>query len=300
MDKTHSQIVGIFLGVFGVILFSAKAVMVKLAYTFEVSALHILLFRMVFALPFYFLILKFKTNTKKSSSISRKEILWLLFFGILGYYLASYFDFLGLQYIKASLERIILFIYPTLVLLISYVFLKQPITRAQLLAIGITYLGIIVTFWEELEVSSGFETILGGILIFLSALTYATYIAGSGWMIPKFGVIRFTSYVMMISCFCIVIHYLIVDRGDLLQYTPEVYILGFAMAIFATLLPSYLVSASIKILGAGNFSILGSLGPISTIILAYIFLEEKLSLLQIFGAVIVIAGITVISSKKKK
>jgi drug/metabolite transporter (DMT)-like permease len=222
-----------------------------------------------------------------------------VFFGFIGYYLASYFDFLGLKYIKAGLERIILFVYPTLVLLISRVFLKKRITQQQVIAILITYFGVVIAFWGELQFHSD-HIVLGGFLIFLSALTYASYLVGSGWLIPKFGVVVFTSYAMIVSSVCVVVHYLMTDRGDVLNYPKEVYILGVLMAVFSTIIPSFLVSLAIKKLGANNFSIIGSVGPISTIILAYIFLDERLSVLQFIGAAIVILGVGYISLNKSK
>lgn len=289
---------GILIAVLGIVLFSSKAVMVKLAYQYNVSSLHLLLFRMLFSLPFYILIL-FLNKQKSTIKASKNDYLWILFFGFIGYYLASYFDFLGLQYIKAGLERIILFVYPTLVIIIGRIFLKQKITAKQIIAILITYVGIVITFWGELQ-TTGNNVFLGGFLVFMSALTYASYIVGSGWLIPKFGVKVFTSYAMIIAALCVIIHYLISDRGDILNYHKEVYFLGLAMAIFATLIPSFLVSLAIKKLGASNFSIIGSVGPISTITLAYIFLNEKLTILQFIGAVVVIAGITFIAINKKK
>ena len=143
-DKKTS--LAILLAVLGVVLFSAKAVMVKMAYQFNIEAVPLLLLRMVFSLPVYAAMAVIKRPVNPES-IEKKDYLWLILFGILGYYLASYFDFLGLVYIKASLERIILFVYPTLVLLISWVFLKKPITKVQLFAILITYIGIIITFY---------------------------------------------------------------------------------------------------------------------------------------------------------
>jgi len=288
----------VLIAVLGIVLFSAKAVMVKLAYQYHVSSLHLLLFRMLFSLPFYLIILYFQKSSSPQK-IEKKDYLWLILFGFLGYYLASYFDFLGLQYIKAGLERIILFIYPTLVLLISRIFLKEKISTKQIIAILITYFGVIVTFSGELQYN-GDHILLGGFLIFLSALTYASYLVGSGWLIPKFGVLRFTSYAMIVSSICVVIHYLIVDRTSIFEYTYQVYVLGLMMAILSTLIPSFLVSLAIKKIGASNFSIIGSIGPISTIILAYIFLDEKLTLLQLLGAVIVIIGITFVSLNKSK
>lgn len=289
---------GILIAVLGIVLFSSKAVMVKLAYQYNVSSLHLLLFRMLFSLPFYILIL-YLNKQKSTVKASKRDYLWIFFFGFIGYYLASYFDFLGLQYIKAGLERIILFIYPTLVIILGKIFLKHKITPLQIIAILITYLGIVITFWGEIQLT-GNNALLGGFLVFMSALTYASYIVGSGWLIPKIGVKKFTSYAMIVSSICVIIHYLIADRGDILNYHKEVYFLGLVMAVFATLIPSFLVSLAIKKLGASNFSIIGSVGPISTIILAYIFLKEQLTLLQVLGAIVVILGITFISVNKKK
>lgn len=298
MTKQNNLTSGVFIAILGIVLFSAKAVMVKMAYQYNVETLHLLVFRMVFALPFYIAILLYQKNSNQPQ-VSNKEWLWLFFFGFIGYYLAAYFDFLGLQYIKAGLERIILFVYPTLVLLISRIFLKTPITEAQVIAILITYIGVIIAFWGEVSLQSS-HLVLGGFLIFLSALTYASYLVGSGWLIPKFGVLKFTSLAMIISCLCVIGHYLTVDRGDLFQYEAEVYWLGFLMAIVSTLIPSFLVSWAIKILGTSNFSIIGSLGPISTIILAFIFLGERLQFVQIIGALIVISGVVFISKNKQR
>jgi len=289
---------GVIIGITGIVLFSAKAIMVKLAYQYGVSSIHLLLFRMLLALPFYLLIAIYNKPTNPDK-IENKDYLWILFFGFIGYYLASYFDFLGLKYIKAGLERIILFIYPTLVIIIGKIFLKEKISTKQIIAILITYFGVIITFWGELQYNED-HVLLGASLIFLSALTYASYLVGSGWLIPKFGVKVFTSYAMLVSTACVIIHYLITDRTTIFEYQYQVYVLGILMAIFSTLIPSFLVSLAIKKLGASNFSILGSIGPISTIILAYFFLEERLTFLQILGAIIVIIGITVVSRNKRK
>lgn len=296
INKLSEASIGVILAILGVILFSAKAVMVKLAYTYQIDHLTLLLFRMLFAFPFYLAIAIYKTS-KRIQKISSKDYVWLILFGFLGYYLASLFDFMGLQYIKAGLERIILFIYPTLVVLISWLFFKKKLSRNQFLAILVSYLGVLITFWDEIGVS-GDTVYWGGFLIFLSALTYAAYLVGSGWLIPKFGVLRFTSYAMIVSTICIILHYAAVSNFDLFHYPKEIYFLGLAMALFSTLLPSFMVSAAIKRLGASTFSIFGSLGPVSTIILAFFFLDERITYLQIFGMFIVIAGVTLVSRKK--
>lgn len=297
MQKSTQASIGIILAITGIVLFSMKAVIVKMAYKYDISSEHLLLFRMLFSLPFYIVIVFFN-KPLDSEKIRSIDYIWIVFFGFVGYYLASYFDFLGLQYIKAGLERIILFVYPTLVLIISKIFLKNKITKQQLLAISITYIGVVLAFWTELQLDNA-NLVIGGILIFLSGLTYATYLVGSGWLIPKFGVIAFTSYAMIVSSLCIIIQYVIFDRGDLFNYPVAVYVLSIFMALFSTIIPSYFISSAIARLGASKVAIIGSLGPISTIVLAFFFLGEKLSLIQIIGAGIVISGIYIITLQKK-
>ena len=297
MKKSYTYLLPIVIGVLGIILFSAKAIMVKLAYKYEVSAVSLLLFRMVFALPFYIVVLLFSKEKKRS--IKKPEYMGLLLLGFTGYYLASYFDFLGLQYIKASIERIILFTYPTIVLILSAIFLKRKITKAKLIAVVLTYIGIFICFKDEVAIE-GSTFLWGGFLIFLSAFMYATYLTGSDWLISRLGVIRFTSYAMIIACVAVVLHYSIFERTTLIGYHKNVYLLGFLMAILSTVIPSYLISFCIKKIGASNFAILAGIGPISTIVLANIVLNEQLTILQLLGSLVVIIGILIISLKKER
>lgn len=292
MKFLSPKAVGILAGITGVLLFSSKAVMVKLVYQYEIETITALVLRMGFALPFYIGIALWQSRQKPA--LARRDWGYLFFFGLIGYYLASYFDFAGLQYIKASLERLILFIYPTLVLLLSWLFLKKRITRAQAIAVAVTYLGTAIVFSAELSVSPSDQVLRGGFLIFLSALTYAGYLVGSGWLIPRFGATRFTSYAMVISCAAVVVHYSLTNPVSALLTLPlPVYGLGLLMAVFATVIPTFLISYAIQRLGAGPFSILASFGPVSTISLAVIFLGETLTGLQLLGAAVVIAGIVV-------
>ena len=296
MLQKETRSLGVVLAILGVVLFSAKAIMVKLAYEYKIDSVSLLLLRMSFSLPIYVLIAVF-VKPKKTNSLRKTDYFWLLFFGFVGYYLASYFDFLGLQYIKAGLERIVLFVYPTLVLLISRVFLKTKITKTQIAAIGITYFGVVTAFVGELNLY-GTHLYLGVSLIFMSALTYATYLVGSGWLIPKFGVLCFTSYAMIVSTVCVLVHYFLTKEVDLLSYPKQVYFLGLLMAVLSTVIPSFLVSKSIKIIGSSNFSIIASIGPISTIVLASVFLGENLTVYQVIGTTIVIAGVYLVSWSK--
>ncbi len=299
MQKSRTFVYGVGIGILGIVLFSSKAVMVKLAYQYQVDAISVLLLRMLFSFPFYVVMAFLYRKDISPIKLKRVDYMWLVFFGIVGYYLASYFDFVGLTYIKASLERIILFLYPTIVLLLNKIFLKKKITNIQAGAILLTYLGIIIAFWDEVSMS-GTDTYLGGFFILLSAITYASYLVGSGWLIPKFGVMKFTSYAMLISCVCVFIHFSLVAESSVFGHPWQVYFLGFLIAVFATVIPSYLVSASIKMISSSNFAVIAGVGPISTIILAVIFLEEHLTVLQLFGALVVIIGILLVSIKKAK
>ncbi len=299
MKSTKSFVYGIILGLIGIVLFSSKAVMVKMAYQYHIDAVSVLLFRMLFSFPFYVVVAIVYRKKSNEIVLVKNDYLWVAFFGIVGYYLSSYFDFVGLIYIKASLERIILFLYPTIVILFNKLFLKQQISKEQVYAIILTYVGIIIAFWNEVAIS-GSDTYLGGFFILLCAITYAAYLSGSGWLIPKFGVMKFTAYVMIVSCICVFVHYGITNKIDLLNYPWQVYLLGFLIAIFATVIPSFLVSTSIKLISSSNFAVIAAVGPISTIILAAIFLNEQLTLLQLLGAFAVIIGISLVSLNKKK
>ena len=298
MKIANRQWLGFLVGILGIVLFSSKAVMVKLLYQRDVPMITALFLRMVFSFPFYVFILISTSKKNTNTRVSTKEYLWIVFFGFTGYYLASLFDFIGLTYIKASLERVILFVYPTIVLLFNYLFLKEKISKQQLIATMVTYLGIAITFGAELSIS-GANVLLGGFFVLLSAITYASYLVGSGWLLPKIGVVRFTSIVMLVSCICVFIHYAITSDTSILEYSSEVYILGFLIAILATVIPSFLVSWSIKLISSSNFAILASLGPVSTIVLAVIFLDEYLSFFQLLGTLIVIVGVLLISKHKR-
>jgi len=253
---------------------------------------------MLFSFPFYIVIAILYSKKESNNVIVTKDYFWVFFFGFVGYYLASYFDFVGLSYIKASLERIILFLYPTIVIILNKVFLKKAITKVQGGAMLLTYLGIIIAFGDEVAIS-GKDTYLGGFFILLSAITYASYLVGSGWLIPKFGVVRFTAYAMLVSCFCVFVHFAFTSTPSIFNHVWQVYVLGGLIAVFATVIPSFLVSQSISLISSSNFAIVAGIGPISTIVLAFVFLNENLTILQIFGAIIVIVGILLVSLKKR-
>jgi drug/metabolite transporter (DMT)-like permease len=292
--------VGALLVFLSAVCFSSKAVIVKLAYQYHVDSVSLLTLRMAFSVP-VFLVTGYFSKAKPdepNTPVTAQDYGWLVFMGLIGYYLSSLFDFKGLQYITAGLERLILFIYPTLVVVFSAVFLRKPIRKKQYVALGLTYAGVLLVLVGDVHVESRANIIKGGLLIFASAVTYASYLMGSGQLIPKFGAVRFTSYSMSLAALGVFIHYLVAGQSSILALPGPVYFYSFLMAMVATVAPAYLLSEGIRLVGAGNASIIASIGPISTIILAYIFLGEQVSFIQLVGTAIVLAGILLITLRK--
>lgn len=281
----------------GAVFFSGKAVLVKIGYSYGASVMSLLNLRMLFALPF-FIIMAYMSEKNTSERVSSKDWLSVIFLGVIGYYLASYFDFEGLRYISAGMERIILFTYPTMVVVLSAIFFNLKIQKKQLIALLITYIGIIIAFYGEGEVI-GKKTMSGAMLIFASAFTYAMYLVGSGQLIPKIGARRFTAYGMIVSTFAVLIHSSFTNNIQLVT-DPKILILGFCMAVFCTVIPSVLLAEGIKRIGSSPASIVASVGPVSTIILAAMFLGESITLIQVLGTVLVISGVLLVSKKEEK
>ncbi len=279
----------------GALLFSTKAIFVKLAYQYGVDSISLLTLRMVFALPFFLLTARLSRRSRSTRQPQGREWWAIIALGISGYYLASMFDFLGLRYISAGMERLILFSYPTLVLFIGAQWFGHAIRRPQWIALALTYAGIALAFVQGAQLEGGPTFWLGAALIFGSALTYAVYIAGSGQLLPLIGTFRFTSYAMLVSCTCIIIHHGLVYHWRLFHFAWPVYAYGLAMAVLATVTASFLVSEGIRRIGASNAAIIGSIGPISTIILAHFFLGESFGWLQWLGTLLVIGGVVLIS-----
>ncbi|RWZ90766.1 MAG: DMT family transporter [Hydrotalea sp. AMD] len=290
---------GFIIAILSALLFSTKAIFVKLAFQHtQVSAIHLLVLRMLFSLPFYLIAATYarKTSTKK---LTRKQWVLLALMGILGYYLSSLFDFMGLQFVSAGLERLILFLYPTFTVLINTFYFKTKLKRTQVAALLLTYIGIGIAFLGEVKLDAGnIHFFLGTFMIFLCAVTYSIYLAGTGKLVPITGSTRYTAYVMLFATMGVFTHFLITNHqnfGQLLQ--PNLLIYGIALAIIATVLPSFLMNISMNKIGSNNVAITTSIGPVSTIIQAHFFLDEPIFFLQLAGTALVIAGILLIGWK---
>jgi drug/metabolite transporter (DMT)-like permease len=292
---------GIIIALIGAVCFSTKAIFVKLAYRdTTVDAVSLLALRMLFSLPFFIVSAGISSSKSENKKFTFPQWIGIAAIGCIGYYISSLLDFLGLQYVSAGIERLILFIYPTLVVLISSLVFKSKINRYQWLAIVLSYAGLLIAFWSEVKIDTGNPGFLtGSVLIFICALTYATYIVGSGRLIPLVGAAKFNSYAMTFACVAVLLHFWVMGQHSLLHLDPLVYLYSLAMAIVSTVIPSYLVTEGIKRIGSDNAAIVGSVGPVSTILQAYIFLSEPVSLYQLMGTALILVGVLMISRKPK-
>lgn len=296
--KSNSNFIGgIIICLSGAVCFSTKAIFVKLAYRDTgIDAVTLLALRMLFSLPF-FVISAWATSSKSDNvRFTWKQWTGVALIGCLGYYVSSLLDFLGLQYVSAGIERLILFIYPTLVLLMSALVFKVKIKGLQWIAVGITYAGLMLAFFGEAKLKEAHdnEFYLGAIMIFACAITYAMYIVGSGRLIPSVGAAKFNSYAMSFACVAVLLHFLILSDESLFHLSTQVYIYSVLMALLSTVIPSYLVTEGIKRIGSDNAAIVGSVGPVSTIIQANIFLQEPIQAAQISGTILILVGVLLI------
>lgn len=290
----RAQITASLLVLLGGICFAAKAVIAKLAYRYGIDAVSLLTLRMVFALPFFVVIY---WNASRKARLQHKPalhptlMLQVAGLGILGFYLASLLDFMGLQYIPASFERLVLFIYPTLVVILSYFIYKRRINKVQSIALALTYVGILLAFLENLLQTSSENFLLGAGFVFLCALVFAFYLIGGGNIIPKLGTWRFTSLAMIAATLTALVHHGIALHWNMWQYPWELYTLMLLMAVVATVMPSLLIAEGLRVIGPSNTSIISSVSPIATIIMAGILLGERLGWLQWTGTFLVIGGV---------
>lgn len=257
--------------------------------------------RMLIALPFFIgLLIHFGRQDNNSFVELKRHSGKIILLGLMGYYVASYLDLVGLQYIDASLERIIIFIYPTFVIILSYLFLGQKAKVSQLIAILLAYIGIMIAFYGNMAINQDQRLVLGGGLVIGSAFFYSIYLVGSHAMIAKMNSRVYNAAAMITACMAILIHNALINGFNLFDFTLWVYIYAFLMAILATVLPSFMIVEAIKIIGANNCSIIGTIGPVATIILATILLGEHLNMTQMLGSALVIVGVLYLIMHKTK
>jgi drug/metabolite transporter (DMT)-like permease len=286
----------------GAVLFAAKGVLAKLMYREGIDATTLLGLRMVLALPFFACM---AVHTwREQPRLTQGDLVKIAGLGFIGYYLSSYLSFLGLEYVSVDLERLILFLNPTVVLLLGMLLYKRRVSGQQWLSMALAYLGIVLVFWNDTHVA-GAPTLtiaLGASIVFASALTYGFYLLQSGEVVKRFGSLRLVSLAMMVSTVYTLIHYVAMshhhDLMRLFVQTPEVWLLSLVNAIFCTVLPVTLLMVAVARLGAGTAAQAGMIGPVATIFLAYFFLDEAITGLQLAGTALVMAGMLVLGQLK--
>lgn len=290
----------VLLGAFG---FSAKAVLVKLAYSYshQLDAITLMVLRMAISLPFFLVVALWSANdsaTEDAQRLNRQDWLMIFGLGLLGYYIASFLDFAGLQYISAGLERLIIFLYPTFVVLFTAALQRRAINRHQAVALALSYAGMILVFVDNMAAMASSELLLGSALVLASAIAFAFFLMGSGMMVKRIGSTRFTAYSMTVACLATGLHFVIEHSVKLLDLPIRVYWVALIMAIFSTVLPAFFMNAGIRRIGAGSASIISSTGPIGTLALAFLLLGETLTPAQLAGTALVLIGVYVVSRAK--
>lgn len=282
----RSYLYGILIAAIGSMLFSGKAVLIKLAFGYGANVETLLALRMLMALPLFWGIYWWECSRKAMDPLTWHDRIKLFGLGFLGYFLSSYLDFLGLQYISVGLERIVLYLTPTFVLLISYVALKKSISRMQWYALIIGYLGVFIVFIQDVS-STGVNAYLGMALVLGSACTYAIYMIGAGEMVRRIGSVRLVVYASTASAALSLTQALLHDPRAVIEQLPQIYWLSLLNASLCTVIPMILIMMAINRIGSPLVAQAGILGPVSTIFLGWGMLSEPITWTQIGGMILV-------------
>ena len=286
------------LATFGIVacsslFFCSKAIFVKLSYRYGLDAVTTLALRMAMAFPFFLVggILASRGKHAVASPLTGKDWLRLAIVGFCGWYLSSVINFMGLEHISVGLERMILYTYPSLVVLGSVLFMRKPLRWTVVGAMLVSYAGILLAYHGETAAKAGGETWLGALLVFGSAVSYAIFVLLSGEMITRIGPIRFTSCVVGFSCLYVLIHFALTHpAGAILRLPHEAYVCGAVLAVAGTVIPSYLFGIGLKRAGSQAFAVIGMIGPLGTVGLAWLILGETVNLTQVLGLTLTLAG----------
>ncbi len=298
-NNSRQALIGSAFIMLGAIGFSAKSILIKIAYadSAQIDAITLMTLRMLMALPFFLAVALW---SREPDGQERRTGDWtaLILLGIMGYYLASLLDFKGLEYISAGLERLILFLYPTIVVFLTAILYRRPISRPHRWALALSYAGILLVYGNHPHADSP-DITLGATLVFGSAVVFAFFMTGSGHFIPRFGSKRFTAYSMSIACFATIAHFLATQPIDRLAVSTKVFGLALTLALVSTVAPAFLMNAGIRRIGADHASVIGTIGPVATLAMAYVLLDETLDLPRIIGSIMVLGGVMLVSFTKR-
>ena len=288
---------GLLLAAAGSIAFSGKAIIVKLAYRHGVDAVTLIMYRMLFALPLFLALAWWATYRQKGGApapLTRRDWLGILGLGFTGYYLASFLDFWGLLYISASLERLILYLNPTIVLVLGWVWYQRRITARQALAMAVSYAGVLLVFGHEADLS-GPNAAWGAALVFGSAISYAIYLVTSGEMVKRLGAMRLVGLATTVACVLCILQFVVLRPLSAAIVAPEVIWLSVLNATLCTFAPVVMVMMAIERIGAGLASQTGMIGPMSTIAMGVWLLDEPFNGWIVAGTALVVAGVFMVT-----
>ena len=296
----HTELTGFALAALAAILFSAKAILAKFLYLHQIDPITLMTLRMGMALPVFAAVAGIETwrARQRGDALTAREWWQIGFLGFVGYYVSSYLDFWGLQHVAAALERLILFLTPTLVIALGVLFYRKAVPRRQRWALAISYAGTVLVFIEHLRLDTG-DVVFGSMLVFGAALAYASYLVQSGEMVARVGSLRLVSYVMLVSTGFCLIHYLALHPLSALAQSQPVLQLSLLNALMCTVAPVFLTMFAISRIGAARASQLSMLGPVSLLFLGHWLLDERISLVQIIGTAVVLVGIAVLTAPRR-
>jgi len=291
---------GVAFALVGTVSFAFRPVLIKLGYqAYPVSASTLLFLRMTLSLPFFAAMAWwFRRSDSSSTRIAHRDWLGIVGLGFLGYYLASLLDFLGLQHVSAGLGRLIMFLYPTLVVILSAIFLKKPPTRREIAALFITYLGVALVLSTKIGGAGQREFLTGAALIFASAMCYAVYLVTGSQLVQRVGSVRFTAYTMLVSTVPAIVQFCVLESPAALDLPARIWWIAVALALLCTVMPVFLVAEALKRIGANQFALIGALGPVTTVLADFLFLEGSLGAAQLFGGALVICGVLLVTLKR--
>ncbi len=275
--------------------FSGKAIIVKLAYRHNVDAVTLIMFRMLFALPIFALMAWWASRGRQA--LTRKDWLGVCGLGFTGYYLSSMLDFAGLVYVSASLERLILYLNPTIVAVLGLILYQRKVTLRQIVGTAVSYAGVVLVFGHELSVQ-GSHTAWGALLVFLSAIMYSVYLVYSGELVRRLGALRLVGLATSVACVCCLLQFAILRPLSAAIVAPEVIWLSVINATLCTAVPVLMVMMGVERIGASLAAQTGMVGPLSTIAMGTVFLGEPFTPLVAAGTLLVLTGIFVVTRKQ--
>ena len=287
-------VAGLLLAIGGVVCFSLRPIFIKLAYAWVTDPVTLLALRMVFSLPFFIAAALWVRSGTEHRPLAGREFAAVAALGILSYYGASFLDFLALQYIPAGVGRLLLFTYPTIVVILSALLLKKRVTAREVAALAITYAGLALVFAHSLEGGQK-DFWLGAAFAFASSICYALYLVAGAEVIRRVGSVRFTAYAMTTASIACIVQFLWLRPLSALDLPAPVYGYAIAMAVVSTAVPVFMTSEALRRVGANTVAIIGALGPVTTIVFGWLGLEEVMTPLQLAGSALVLVGVVVIS-----